>query len=66
MDTAIKALVRRFRLSSDKGRRSRCCGYIINLAAKAFLLGNACEVFVDEVDAAEHRAVRDKQYLVAQ
>lgn len=66
VDTAIKALVRRFRLSSDKGRRSRCCGHIINLAAKAFLLGNACEVFVDEVDAAEHRAARDEQYLVAQ
>ena len=66
VDTATTALVRRFRLNSTEGRRSRCCGHIINLAAKAFLLGNGCEAFVDEVDAAEHRAARDEQYLVAQ
>ena len=66
VDTAVKALVRRFRLDSSKGRRARCCGHIINLAAKAFLLGNDCEAFIDEIDAAEHRAARDEQYLAVQ
>ena len=66
VDTAVKALVRRFRLDSSKGRRARCCGHIINLAAKAFLLRNDCKIFIDEIDAAEHRAVRDKQYLTIQ
>jgi hypothetical protein len=64
-DTAIKALVSKFRPSERdiRLRRSRCFGHIINLAAKAFLLGNNFEAFIDEVEVAERRANRDEQQL---
>ena len=67
VDTAVKALVREFHSDeSEQGRRSRCCGHIINLAAKAFLLGTECEAFEDEIDAAEQATMRDEQNLVVE
>ena len=54
VDTAVEALVRRFQPNeSEKGRRLRCCGHIINLAAKVFLLGTNCEAFEDKINIAE-------------
>jgi len=54
VNTAVKALVRRFRPNeSETGRRSRCCGHIINLAAKAFLFGNDYNVFIDDIERVE-------------
>jgi hypothetical protein len=52
MDLAIESLVNRFYLeesSEESPRRSRCLGYIINLAAQSFLLGTNCKAFKDEV-----------------
>ena len=67
VDTAVKALVNEFHSDeSEQGRRSRCCGHIINLAAKAFLLGAECEAFRDEIDAAEQATMRDEQNLVVE
>ena len=44
-------------------RRSRCLGYIINLAAKAFLLRTDCEAFSDSIAMAEQAAIRDEKEL---
>jgi hypothetical protein len=51
VDTAVETVVRRFRPSevSMSARRSRCLGHIINLAAKAFILGSDVEAFEDQV-----------------
>ena len=51
VDTAIEAIVRRFRPEETSlgNRRSRCLGHIINLAAKAFILGEDVEVFEDQI-----------------
>ena len=53
INSAVRALVRRFRLSNGEVRRSRCYGHIINLATQVFLLGKDCEAFINEVDLAE-------------
>ena len=61
VDTAFKALVNCFQLGeSEKGRRSRCCGHIINLAAKAFILGADYEIFIDEIEVVELITARDE------
>jgi hypothetical protein len=38
--------------SNPGARRSRCLGHIINLAAKAFILGNDVEAFEDRITLA--------------
>ena len=55
IDTAVEAIVRRLRpseVSNLGARRSRCLGHIINLAAKAFILGSDVEAFEDRVTLA--------------
>lgn len=68
-DIAVKAIVHRFMPEEDdegSSRRVRCLGHIINLAAKAFLLGNDCEAFVDEIEVAERATARDRANLTAE
>ncbi|KAL2418216.1 hypothetical protein ABEF95_004870 [Exophiala dermatitidis] len=43
--------------------RSRCLGHIVNLAAKAFLLGDDYDAFMDDVAVAEQATLRDEQLL---
>jgi hypothetical protein len=51
VDTAVEAIVRRFRPeeASLSARRSRCLGHIINLAAKAFIHGDDVEAWEDRI-----------------
>jgi hypothetical protein len=51
---------------TDRVRRVRCCAHILNLAAKAFLLGDDCEAFEAAVDLAEQATVRDETNLAAE
>ena len=61
VDSAIKELIRELHLNESKiKRRLRCCGYIINLAVKAFLLGADFKTFIDEIEAAEAATARDE------
>src|SRR5262249_8003097 len=64
-DTSIQALVRDLLPHETHTRRSRCLGHIINLAAKAFLLGSNCEAFEEEEDIAEQRVRQDEEDLAA-
>jgi hypothetical protein len=69
IDVAVRALVHRFLPDEENephSRRSRCLGHIINLAAKAFLLGNDYEAFIDEIDTAERATTRDQANLAAE
>ena len=64
INTAVRALVKRFQPGeSEKGRRSRCCGHIINLAAKVFILGADYKTFIDEIEVVELATTRDEQNL---
>ena len=69
VDVAVNVIVHRF-LPKEKDevspRRSRCLGYIINLAAKAFLLKNDCEAFIEDIDHAERATARDEANLAAE
>jgi hypothetical protein len=65
VDTAIKVLVRDLLPQETYSRRSRCLGHIINLAAKAFLLGKDCEACEEEEAIAEQR-VGNAQQLATQ
>jgi hypothetical protein len=46
--------LRKYRLDikDPNSRRVRCLGYIINLAAKAFLFGKNADAFKNSIDAA--------------
>ena len=69
INTAVRFLIRRFHPKEAKNlsvRRLRCFGHIINLAAKAFLFGNDCEAFIDDVEVAERATARDERYLAAE
>lgn len=66
IDSAAHALVRRFRPEESAqqfARRSRCLGHIVNLAAKAFLLGEDCDAFMEEVALVEEAVARDEHLL---
>ena len=56
-------MIKQFSSESDEERRLRCCGYIINLTAKAFLLGTDPEDFEDEINLAEQATIRDELNL---
>ena len=59
--------MRRFRPNeSETRRRSRCCGYIINLAAKAFLFGNDYNAFINDIERTEQAIAKDEQYLATE
>ena len=46
----IRALVKRYFSNESKGaRRGRCLGYIINLAAQAFIYSKKNKAFVNKV-----------------
>ena len=62
INTTIKVIMMRFRPNeaSSRCRRARYFGHIINLAAKAFLLGNNYEAFSDKVLVAEQVIMRDE------
>ena len=50
-DLAYAALVKQLRPREDKtGRRARYFGYILNLAAQAFIYGKDNKAFVAEVE----------------
>jgi hypothetical protein len=53
-DICIRAILRKHRpdIKDPDSRRVRCLGYIINLAAKAFLFGKNADAFKDSIDAA--------------
>ena len=53
INTVVRALIREFLLNklNSNVRRSRCLGYIINLAAKAFLLRDNYKAFKDKIEA---------------
>jgi hypothetical protein len=61
-DTYIRAILRklRFNIKDSNSRRIRCLGYIINLAAKAFLFGKNADAFKNIIDTA-----RKNDYLEA-
>ena len=64
VNTAVKALIRRFQPEkSETERRLRCYSYIINLAIKAFLLEADFETFINEAEAVERATERDEQNL---
>ena len=58
----IRAILRKYRpdIKNSDSRRVRYLGYIINLAAKAFLFGKNADAFEDSTDAA-----RKNSYLEA-
>jgi hypothetical protein len=68
-DTAIKAIMKEInpQITDITPYRSRCLGYIINLAAKAFLFGKDFEAFesitelVDDSTPINSPAIRDAQ-----
>ena len=67
VNTAVRSLVRRFQPNeSEKGRRSQYYSHIINLAAKAFLLGTDYETFIDKIEVAELATARDEQSLAVE
>jgi hypothetical protein len=53
-DTCIRVILRKHRpdIKDFNSRRVRCLGYIINLAAKAFLFGKNADAFKDNINAA--------------
>ena len=66
-DKAIRLLLQQLRpdiANSDKGRRIRCIGHIINLVMKAFLFGEDADSFEIEVGGAVHLG-RHKSILKA-
>ena len=63
-DVAWKEVLRQLHPGRDpKASRSRCLGYIINLAAKAFLLGKNTEAFEATVDAVRDSTSRDSEVM---
>jgi hypothetical protein len=53
-DTCIRAILRKHRpnIKNPDSRRVRYLGYIINLAAKAFLFSKNADAFKDSIDTA--------------
>jgi hypothetical protein len=53
-DTYVRAILRKYRpdIKDSDSRKVRCLGYIINLAAKAFLFGKNADAFKDSINAA--------------
>jgi hypothetical protein len=53
-DICIRAILRKYRpnIKDPDSRKVRCLGYIINLAAKAFLFGKNADAFKDSVNTA--------------
>jgi hypothetical protein len=53
-DICIRAILKKYRpnIKDPNSRRVRCLGYIINLAAKAFLFGKIIDAFKDSINAA--------------
>lgn len=63
-DTAIRAILASVRPDlSITGRRARCLGHIINLAAKAFLFGKKVEAFETSVENVEDSAPFDSDLM---
>ena len=63
-DVACRVLIRVFHEGEREGsRRSRCLGYIINLAAQAFIYGRDNESFIAAVDSTE--AASSDDYTIA-
>ena len=59
--TAIRSLVKHYHPTEPAdGRRGRCLGHIINLAAQAFIYGGGNEAFVNDADHAEELSIRDQ------
>jgi hypothetical protein len=56
-DTCIQAILAKHRpeIKDPNSRRVRCLGYIINLAAKAFLFGKNADAFEDTTDLARNK-----------
>ena len=61
-DSACAALVQQLRPEEDKaGRRVRCFGYILNLAAQAFIYGKENKAFVSEVEQVVELSAHEQQ-----
>ena len=61
-DSACAALVQQLRPEEDKaGRRVRCFGHILNLAAQAFIYSKENEAFVSEVEQAVELSAHEQQ-----
>jgi hypothetical protein len=60
-DIYIRAILRkyRFNIKDPDSRRVRCLGYIINLAAKAFLFGKNTDAFKDSINTARKNGYFD-------
>ena len=60
-NTCCRALVRQLRPGEPtKGRRSRCLGHMVNLAAKAFIYGKQFESFIAEAEEVVVLTARDQ------
>ena len=61
-DSACAVLIQQLRPREDKaGRRVRCFGHILNLAAQAFIYGKENEAFVSEVEQAVKLSAHEQQ-----
>jgi hypothetical protein len=52
-NVVTRTILSRLEINNNSSHRARCLGYIINLAAQAFILEKECEVFRINAKAAK-------------